>query len=391
MGVAGAVKSVGLSAVAAVERVLRGTRMKPDPAAARNVLVLEYRLPLGCCVHQTPFYEAMKLRRPDVSITVATRGLGADFLRHHPFVDHVISTSSDGLKDPRAAAREVRAQLAAKQIRPDCILTGFWDSRTVMAVMAMLTAPVWRGGYTLAPELFQKPLQRDRSLSQIGLALKLAKLMGAETSHLEPRVFFSAADQSAAQALLAAANPTGKPLVVMVTQGSGGQSTGWKDERNVQVIRYITETLGFALVFVGTPGDTARIETLREAAGGAGTSVAGKTTVTELAALLAMSDWVVSIDTGTMHVGRAVGVPMVVLGPSWQAPEEWMPLGFDHIKVMRGEDKPHDPPGPPGYQLDEIQADWVTTALDRLIQAYPASSEARASRIARGLSTVDHR
>jgi ADP-heptose:LPS heptosyltransferase len=377
--------------VAAVERTVRGVRMKPDPAAARSVLVLVYRLPLGCCVHQTPFYEAMKQVRPDVSITVATRGLGADFLRHCPFVDHVIATASDGLKDPRGAAREVRAQLVAKQITPDCILTGSWDSRTVMAVMAMLSAPVWRGGYTLVPQLYQRPLQRDPSLSQIALSLRLAKLMEAETGHLEPHVFFSAADLAVAQALIAETNPDGKPLVIMVTQGSGGQSTGWKHERNVEVIRHITETLGCALIYVGTSGDTARIEALRESAFGAGFSVAGKTSVTELAALLSMSDWVVSIDTGTMHVGRAVGVPMVVLGPSWQAPGEWMPLGFDHIKVLRGVDRPHDPPGPPGYQLDEIEVHWVTAALDELIQAYPASPEARAARAARNLSTVDHR
>ena len=109
--------------------------------------------------------------------------------------------------------------------------------------------------------------------------------------------------------------------------------------------------------------------------------------MTELAALLAMSDVVVSLDTGTMHVGRAVGVPMVVIGPSWQRPTEWLPLGVPQVKILRGEDRDDIPDG---YQLDEVQAGDVKRALREMMEAYPASAEERARRVAQGLSQVDH-
>jgi ADP-heptose:LPS heptosyltransferase len=109
--------------------------------------------------------------------------------------------------------------------------------------------------------------------------------------------------------------------------------------------------------------------------------------VTELAALLAMSDAMVTLDTGTMHVGRAVKTPMVVLGPSWQKPIEWMPLGVKNVRILRGEDRDTVPEG---YRLDEISAESVIEALDDLMRVYPGSAEARERRVGESLSVVDH-
>jgi ADP-heptose:LPS heptosyltransferase len=109
--------------------------------------------------------------------------------------------------------------------------------------------------------------------------------------------------------------------------------------------------------------------------------------VTELAALLAMSDAMVTLDTGTMHVGRAVKTPMVVLGPSWQRPIEWMPLSVANVRILRGEDRDTVPEN---YRLDEISAESVIAALEDLLGVYPASADARRGRVDQSLSTVDH-
>jgi ADP-heptose:LPS heptosyltransferase len=140
-------------------------------------------------------------------------------------------------------------------------------------------------------------------------------------------------------------------------------------------------------VYAGTLGDAAAIEVIRTASGGIGVSVAGRTTVTELAALLAMSDAMVTLDTGTMHVGRAVKTPMVVLGPSWQKPTEWLPLEVANVRILRGVDRDTVPEG---YRLDEISAESVIEALDDLLRTYPASGEMRTDRVRQSLSSIDH-
>ena len=373
--------------VMATERLLRGRRMAAVPQRVQSVLVLEYMLPLGCCVHLTPVCEAIKRSRPDVTMTVATRGLGLAVLRHNPFIDHLIETP-DPLVNMFGAAKTLRAELERRGLRPDCAFTGASDQRTRIAFLALSSGAGWRGGFTLAPQLYQRPLRYRPDLSLIDNNLQLAGLTGSRADHVEPSVFFSEKDLAAARGMVGEANPEDKPLVIMVTQNSGGQSTGWHTDRFVQVIRHAHEVLGCAVVYVGTAADTGAVEELRLAAGGIGTSLTGKTSVTELAALLAMSDAVVSLDTGTMHVGRAVGVPMVVLGPSWQKPIEWLPLKVTNVRILRGDDRIDVPKG---YKLDEVQAIDVIHVLSELLEIYPADPAQRATRIQASLSGVDHR
>jgi ADP-heptose:LPS heptosyltransferase len=375
-----------VGALHAVERVIRGKIRTTEAGGVKSVLFLEYMLPLGCCVHMTPVFEALKRLRPGLTVMVATRGLGAQVLRHSPYVDHVIVTP-DPLTELKAAVFCLRDRLRELRADPDCLLTGASDQRTKIALLGALGGRGWRGGFTVNPWLYQRPLAYDKGLSLIGNNLKLAQLLGFGLERAEPRVFFSHQCAQTARTLLAEANPEGLPVVVMVTQNSGGQSTGWHTDRFAQVIRYASERLGCAVVYVGTSKDEAAIRQLQEAAGGSGYSIAGRTCVTELAAVLAMSDAMVTLDTGTMHVGRAVGTPMVVLGPSWQRPLEWLPLQVQNVRVLRGTDVDRVPEN---YRLDEISADGVMQGLNELLGLYAPSSDDRRRRVEQSVSTVDH-
>src|SRR5580704_1474737 len=184
-------------ALLAVEGVLRRKVAAVEPERVKQVLVLEYMLPLGSCVHLTPFFEALKVCRPDVEISVATRGLGLQVLRYSPFIDRLIETP-DPLTELNAAVSCLRGCLRRMRVEPDCVLTGASDQRTLIALLGMLGASGWRGGYTLKPALYQRPLEYDRSVSLIANNLRLAGLFGCDAMGIEPRVFFSRENAEAA-------------------------------------------------------------------------------------------------------------------------------------------------------------------------------------------------
>ena len=282
--------------------------------------------------------------------------------------------------------RHLRDEMVRRKIKADCVWTGSSDRRTKIALLGALSGAGSRGGFTLIPELYHHPLVYDPEKSLIDNNLRLAGLAGCDTRHREPTVFYSAAEVVTAEGLRERVAAGGAPVVVLVTQTSGGQRTGWFRERFVEVVRGLHAD-GYAVAYVGTAAEAGAIEEIKRAAGGIGTSVAGETTVTVLAALLAMSDYVLTLDTGTMHVGRAVGTPMVVLGPSWQKPLEWMPLGVDHVRILRGQDRADMPAG---YQLDEVAASDVMEAFSGLAARFPASEGARRKRVERSISQVDH-
>jgi ADP-heptose:LPS heptosyltransferase len=371
----------GASVALGLERIVQRT---PDPAKAdrvSRVLVLEYNLPLGTCVHMTPLYEALRRRR--IHVTVATRGLGLEVLRHSPYVDTLLETP-DPLTDLGAAVTSLRRQLTRRNLNPECCLTGLADQRSRIALLAMAATRSWRGGYTVHDELYQRPLTPDWNRSQIENNLRLAGMLGCDGPLLEPRLFYTAEDAAHARALLA---PTaGRPVIIVVSQNSGGQPTNWFPERWQQTLRYAARKMGYEPVYVGTAAERESIEKLRASADGTGYSVAGQTSIGQLAALLALSDLALTLDTGTMHIGRTVDLPMVVLAPSWQPPKEWLPLGRQNVRNLRGEQRKDIPPD---YRLDEISVDQAIAALEDLAALYPPGELAREARLARNLSSID--
>jgi ADP-heptose:LPS heptosyltransferase len=373
----------------AVYRFLRALRPRAQTSSAQTsgaVLVLHYQMPLGCCVHATPLFAAIKHARPGATLVVATRGLAAQTFQHDPHIDVLLETT-----DPRASrsslfrtAAQLRRMLLDRNLRPKVILQPATDRAGSFAFLAqgLRFAPVI--GFAHAPQLYDTHLAYDSAQSLIDNNLRLAEWLGAPPAHREPAVFFSPDDLTAAQTLLAEANPRHQPVCAFVMQGSGGQRTGWHEDRFASVIRHM-EALGCAVVFLGTATDAALIARIATLAGSQGTSLAGRTTIPQLSALLANCDLLISVDTGTMHVGRAAGVPLVVLGPSWQQPLEWLPLELPQARILRGPDRSSVPPD---YKLDEIDASSVIHAADDLLRTYPPSAKDRTSRTERLLSTT---
>ena len=114
-------------------------------------------------------------------------------------------------------------------------------------------------------------------------------------------------------------------------------------------------------------------------------SLAGQTTISQLAAVLSLCDFAVSLDTGNMHIGRSVGLPMIILAPAWQPVIEWLPLGLDQYRIFKGEDIPQ---APLDYVMDEMGVKEVVSALDDLFVRYPASQQSRQGRVDRGMTRV---
>jgi heptosyltransferase-2 len=143
--------------------------------------------------------------------------------------------------------------------------------------------------------------------------------------------------------------------------------------------------LGYQIVFIGAPSDKVRIEQIQKLAGGIGVCLAGATSINQAAALIALSDLVVSINTGTAHVTRSVGTPAVILDIAWQKPLEWMVTDQAHIRLLRGPDQERAP----DYCMEELTVEHVTAALTEMIELFPADEAAREARLAASLSDVE--
>lgn len=110
-------------------------------------------------------------------------------------------------------------------------------------------------------------------------------------------------------------------------------------------------------------------------------SAAGKFTISGLGALLADCDLLATLDTGTLHAARAVGLPAVVIARPWQAQHEWLPVGIPAYQILSKPDLVMRAKSDPGFDvptdITEITVAQVIRAAMDMLDRYPANSAAR--------------
>lgn len=366
MNLAQKLKAAAFSTVAAVEQAAQGSS-QPPLAATTNFLLLQYATALGTAVHATPIIPALRSAVPGCRIAVVASGIALEIFRNNPGVDWLIETPSP-LEDLKGAVRSLRAQLPFAEER-FATLTSMGNERTRIGIASLLSSRSPRVGFTEVPEIYYEVLRFDTSRSMIDNNLRIVEAFGSPFRHFEPQIFFSEADLAwARQTLVESGVRDGQMVAVFVTQTSVTQRKSWRAERFQAAARHMIAAYGAHVIFVGTAAESAAINALRADLGDGSTSVAGKTSLLQLSALLSLCRIGLTLDTGTLHLGRAVGLPMTIIAPAWSPPIEWLPIGNPRYRILKNLDMPNCPPD---YVIDEVSVAEATSALDDLIAKYP--------------------
>lgn len=168
-------------------------------------------------------------------------------------------------------------------------------------------------------------------------------------------------------ALRAPRAPNPAPGAVVVHPGAAYAARRWPAERFGAVARSLAR-LGERIVITGTAAERGLARRVARAAGlGEAAVLAGRTTLGELASLVAAARLVVSNDTGVAHVATAYRTPAVTLfGPT--PPQAWGPLtGSDNHAALwtGGRGDPHA--NVPDEGLLDITPNDVVDAARRVL------------------------
>jgi ADP-heptose:LPS heptosyltransferase len=365
------IKGTGFSAVAAFERGFgTGRSGERELSSFRNFLLLQHARALGTVVHATPLIPALREAMPDARIAVAASGFALEVLRNNPGIERLIETPSP-LNDWRSAAQILRRENPFR--RGDFVLvTPVGNDRTKIALQTLFVGAGVRVGFTQVPALYRAAFEFDYSKSQIENNLAILPALGHPVRHFEPQMFFSAEDVGWAERMLAENGvQAGQVVAAFVTQTSVTQRKNWRKERFQAAAEFLIERYGAHIVFLGTESEAAAIDDLQKGIAGATSSFAGKTNLLQMAALLSLCDVGLTLDTGTMHVGRTVGLPMAILAPAWSPPLEWLPLNNPRYRILKNAEMEVCPPE---YVIDEVSVDEVTGALQELLEKFPPGS-----------------
>jgi len=328
--------------VAQIERLLAAPA--PPLRDIRNFLLLQHSTALGWVIHATPLVPALRQAVPGSRIIVVASGFALDVFSNNPGVEMLVETPSP-LRNLRAAIRSLRSQPLFDG-EPFAVVTSVGNERTKVAAQSFGLDAAPRIGYTTAASLYSAPIAFDRSLSVIANNLRIVEALGYPARHFEPQVFCTEDDRDAARMTLAKNGVVpGQPVAI-----------------------FLSTQYNAHIVFVGTSSESPAIDRIRTGLPFSTTNLAGKTRIPQLAALMSIASIGLTLDTGPMHVGRAVGLPMAIIAPAWSPPIEWLPLDNPRFRILKNLDMPA---APDGYIIDEVSVADVTTALSDLIQHYP--------------------
>jgi len=323
------------------------------PASGRQRILLVLVAGIGDFVLATPAIRAIAGGFPNAEITFLTTPQAAGLARPCPHLHDVVTFD---LRAYRPGERGVgwggwqRFREMAANLRPrrfslavNLYQVATWTGAVRMALLlfrigAERTAGRWSRGRGVIFDV-RSP---DRP-HEMEAMLSLADTLGCPSDDPTPMLWIpESSQQNAARRLEAAGIDRSAPYVVLHV-GSNKPEARLPDERAIDLGKEIRRATHLPVLLTGDASEAPATETLCARIGSGTRSLAGRTDLLELAAVLAGARAAVTTDSGPMHLAAAVGTPLVVLfGPG--DPRRFGPRGRPgQIAILQGKRYPHDP------------------------------------------------
>ncbi len=306
-----------------------------DPPASLLVRATNW---LGDAVMTTPALAAVREGFPDARIVLLARPLVAELFRHHPDVDEVMVYERPGRHEGALGRLRLAGEVRRRRFDGALLLQNAFDA----ALIAFLGRIPERAGYptdgrrfllTLPVPLTPAILERHEVeyylclLDGLGIPrpVPVSLKLGVTNQERETMV----------TRLASLGIERGAPIVAINPGATYGSAKRWYPDRFAAVADALSAEWGARVVVVGSAAEAPLAGEIEAATRNAPVNLAGKTTVRELMALLSLSSFLVTNDSGPMHIGAALGVPLVaIFGPTdWRRTSPWS----ERAKVVRVE------------------------------------------------------
>ncbi len=312
-----------------------GPRIDLAGLDARRVLVVQ-GLRIGDTVATLPALAALRRRWPDADVLALAPPPAAEVLELSGLVDD-LRVWPPGRPRVRAGRRALADTAEADAVFVfDCTLASMrvargvrararvgydWDGRGVGLTHPAPPPPYWHRPVSEYPDGVEVE-------PQFKSWLRLLREAGLDADAGPPSLTPRPQDIAWADAFLGPAR--GRPRVAL--HPGAEPAYQWPAERFAETARALAVEDGADIILTGGPADAALAERIADRLPEPPLLAAGKTSVAQMAALLARVDLLISVDTSAGHLAAAAGRPVVSLfGPG--DPRIWAPQG-DRVEVV---------------------------------------------------------
>jgi ADP-heptose:LPS heptosyltransferase len=320
------------------------------PGDLRRVLLIRYDR-IGDAVITTPLVAALKQAAPAVEIDVLASPGNRAIFQEDPRIANVIVWEG-------TIAGKLRAIRAARARRYDAVFQLLFSQTTLPALLSALMAPRGRtigkrspGHEALFNHAVATPVGHygDRTLSLLPAGIALESDPGAVPYSLA----IPERDRHEAARALTDAGLRHRDFILL-NISAGTRDRELTIEQNIELAGRL-RAHGMEVAIIGGPGVSGETRTI---AGQSGAHPLGFSSLLAAAAAVGEAAMLVTPDTSMVHIGSAMGTPVVAMFPRGGDPFGWGPRGVPH-RVIRAEH---------GERLSEIDLDAVAEAVEGLLR-----------------------
>jgi lipopolysaccharide heptosyltransferase II len=302
----------------------QGTRTE-GWSALRRILAIRLDA-LGDVIMTTPALQAIRDSARGAHLTLLTSTAGAEAARHVPALDDVIVHDPTWMPggDRRPAAAEARLvdRLRSGGYQGAIVFTVHTQSPLPAALLLRLAeiprvlAHCRENPYGLLSDWVPEPEPGEATRHEVRRQLDLVAHVGFRTDdeRLSFRVPPDAMRRVRSRVLpgLGIRLGDGAPWAV-VHPGAAAASRRYPPAAFAEAAGRLARSHGVRIVFTGGAAEVPLVEEIRASMQAPSESLAGRLSLGELAALLAVAPLLIANNTGPVHVAAALGTPVVDL------------------------------------------------------------------------------
>jgi heptosyltransferase-2 len=288
----------------------------PDPARVRRILVRSTNW-IGDVVMISPALRAIRSRFASARIEIVALPHLAACFEGHEAVDAVIPFDRRGRDRGASGLLRLAGSLRSRGFDL-AVLFQKAIGAALMARLAGIPARVGlaadgRGGLLTHAVPLTDELARRHHLD---IFLEVARAAGCDVADRTP--FFRVSKEAAAfaEAFLAERGVSRFPFLIALHVGASKRPRAWHLDRFVESARRIAGGRGAGVLLIGGGGEVDEMARVEAALGEGAINACGRTSIVQMAALIARTRLLLGNDSGPMHLAGALGVPVAaVFGP----------------------------------------------------------------------------
>ena len=284
----------------------------------------------------TPALGAVREAFPAARISLAATPLVAELFRHHPDIDEILVYENAGRYPGVSGMLRMARDLRRRRFDAALLFQNAFNA----ALLAFLAGIPERSGYATdrrRPLLTRAvPVTEEiRNIHHAEYYLRMVAGLGIPRP-VSPRMRLGVTrDESDAmeRRLSSLGIQPGKRILGINPGATYGSAKRWYPDRFAAVAESLSEEWGASVVLMGSAPERRLSEEIESFMRRKPVNLSGLTTVRELMALLSRCSFLVTNDSGPMHIAAALGVPLVaIFGPTdWRTTSPWT----ENAKVVR--------------------------------------------------------